>query len=488
MFFEKKDRTVVLFWAALFAFILSKGQALVPGMGLDDYTALHLDRNPLFYLWQGRFTQALIQVLLTKLGLAPTAMSFPVIVLFFVFGSMAIALGVLYVARNRGHVVALASVAALMASFPYLTEYFTFRESLVTQGFAFTLMALVFALSRAGRPASPLARAGRFSAIVVAMVLLGGAQQTAFIVLGFFLFSRIVIDYVDTTQANDQTANAESKSMLLAYLCACIAYVVVYLIIKKMTDIPLDARSSVIGLSELQGRLGQIGKLAGKILFLGEPTVSLAMKNYLTYIVGILFVLVALARPKAAIVVAAAACLMFAGSIVLVSISGVWWPVPRAVYGFGFALALVLLLLHLLSRASIARYYAVAVGIAALGLAFHSSAILYDQIRLNRWDAWVAGNIVRELAAAGVTGQQRIVLVGAGYIHPLGPPTSDGDLNASALVKPWTATDLFAETTGRPWKVDSVGMAPECGDSVYWPAEGAIKRGKDAIYVCMGKR
>lgn len=487
MFLEKKDRTVVLFWAALLGFVLSKGQALIPAFGLDDYTALLQDRNPLFYVWQGRFTQALIQVMLTKLGIAPTAISFPVIILFFMLGALAIAFGVLYVARNRGHVLALAAVAALMAAHPYLTEYFTFRESLITQGSAFALMALVFALLRAGKAASPLGRAGRFTAIVVAMVMLGGAQQTAFLVLGFFILARIAADYLDV-QAQDTTARDESRALLFAYLAAALGYVVVYLLTKKLADVPLDARSSLVGLSGLRGRVGQIGELAGKLLLNGEPIISSALKTYLLYVLGIPFALLVLARPKAAAVILAAALAMFAGSILLVSISGVWWPVPRAVYGFGFALALVMLLIHLFSRAALARYYALAVAIAAVGLAFHSSAVLYDQIRLNRWDAWVAGNLTRQLAAEGASPEQRIVLVGASWAHPLGPRNSDGDLNVSALIKPYTASDLFMETTGRKWKVDSVLQAPECQDSVYWPAEGSIKHGKEAVYVCMGKR
>src|SRR5450830_247789 len=93
MLFEKESRTRLLFAAALAGMLLSKGQALLPGLGLDDYTALHEDRNPMFYLWQGRFTQALIQMLLTKLGISPTAIAFPVVVLFFVCAALAIAFG-----------------------------------------------------------------------------------------------------------------------------------------------------------------------------------------------------------------------------------------------------------------------------------------------------------------------------------------------------------------------------------------------------------
>lgn len=488
MFFEKKHRATLLFFAAFLGFVLSKGQALVPGLGLDDYTALHLDRNPMFYLWQGRFTQALIQIAMSKLGLVPTSISFPVVVLFFIAASLAIALGVLYIARDRGHVLVLASIAALMASHPYLGEYFSFREALITQGFAFGLMAFVFVLAKADGADGSLRPPGRFAAAVIAMVLLAGAQQTAFLVLGFFIFSRILADYLDKSEARDASRTGAGRSMLLAYLAAALAYVLVYFVIRKSTDVPLDTRSSLIALAGVPERLRQVAELAGNLLLRGEPVVSAGVKVYLLCIMGAFLGLVAIARPKATVAIAAAFGVMFAGSILLVSISGVWWPVPRAVYGFGFAVALFLLLLHLISRGRAARYQALAVSLAALALSFHNSAFLYDQVRLNRWDAWVAGTIAQQLYASGVKNDQRVVLVGAGWGHPVGLPTVQGDLNVSALLKPWTANDLFMETTGRKWQIDSVAESPACNGADRWPANASIKHENDAIYVCMGQR
>jgi len=488
MFFERTNRAAILFCAALLGFVLSKGQALVPGLGLDDYSALHLDRNPMFYLWQGRFTQALIQIAMSKLGLVPTSISFPVVILFFLAAAGAISLGILYVARERGNTLVLASIAALMASHPYLGEYFIFRESLITQGFAFALMAFVFVLAKSGEPGVSLRRPGRLGVAIVAMVLLAGAQQTAFLVLGFFIISRIVVDYLDSRAARDAIQPGASRSMLFIYLAAVLAYVLVYVAIKKTTDVPLDARSSLIALADVPERLRQVAELAANLLLHAEPVIAAGTKLFLACIMVGFFVLAAVIRPKAALVSTALFGVMFVGSILLVSISGVWWPVPRAVYGFGFAFALLLLLLHLYSRASTARYQTAVVSLAVVALSFHNSAYLYDQIRLNRWDAWVAGTIAQQLIATGVTDGQRVVLVGAGWGHPVGLRTVQGDLNVSALIKPWTANDLFMETTGRKWQIDSVAESPNCNGLDKWPSASAIKRADDAIYVCMEQR
>ena len=484
---ENKSRFQIIYLVTFFALVLSKGLALVPGMALDDYSALHQDRNLLFYLSQGRFVQAGLQVLLTHLGLSPTAIAWPVILLFFCFAALAITFGILYVAKDKGHVLGLAAVGAVMVCHPYLAEYFSFRESLITQGCSFALMALVFFATSFAQTEGPVRAAKRWAftlLAVVTMVLLAGTQQTAFIILGFFILARCSQEVLD----KEWSRKSDGTRMLGLYVLSIVAYVIVYALIRKSVGAQDDSRSSFIAFSDLGARLDLMRVLSKKLLLLGEPTLSAGVKGYILAIYLLFLVFVGGRKPAALVLIAALSLVFYGGSIFLVSVSGVWWPVPRAVYGLGFALGISLLMVYLNAAGWLSRPFPTLVFIAAIGLSFHSTVMLNDQLRLNRWDAWTASSIAQDLRAAKVKPDQKVVLVGAGWSHPLRLPTADGDLNLSALAVPWAANHLFMETTGRSWRVDSVANAPECQGVAFWPADGAIKPVGEAVYVCMGSR
>lgn len=483
---EKKSDFAIVFSGTLLAFLLSKGLALVPALGLDDYGALHQDRNPLFYLWQGRFTQAIIQVILTHLGITPTSIGWPVIILFFGFASWAITLGIFYVAKNRGHALGLAAVGAIIASHPYLTEYFTFRESLITQGASFLLLSLVFFVEQCSRVETISLKVSRWIFLLFTMVFLAGAQQTVFIVLGFFLVARLV---QQTMEGGARKWFVESgREMVFLYLLAAFCYVVSYALIKKVAGVPLDSRSSIIGFDQLGGRVDLVLSLTNKLLLSGEPVLSMGVKWYSYSIFMIFLLFVGLSRPKNFLLVALTSLVFYLGSIFLVSVSGVWWPVPRAVYGLGFALGISLLLVYINSEGRLLLYFPFLTFVAVAGLSFHSSAILYDQIRLNRWDAWAANNIAQDLIREAGNTEVQVVLVGAAWGHPVGLTTIDGDLNISALSVPWAANNLFMEVTGRKWRINSLATSPECESVEPWPKHGSIRYVKDAFYVCLGGR
>jgi hypothetical protein len=467
---------------------MSKGLALVPALGLDDYVALHQDRSLLFYLWQGRFTQALIQAVLTDLGLPPTAIAWPVIILFFFFAAWAITSGVLYIASNKGSAFGLAAIGAVIASHPYLTEYFTFRESLITQGASFALLSLVFFVWQQNKITARSVTFGRYALLLILMVLLAGAQQTTFIILGFFIIAGMVQQVLDADLGRSKARCDAQRKMLTLYLTAAFFYIVIYALIRKVSDAPMDSRSSIVGLGELGSRVKLIISLTKKLFLDAEPTLSLGVKQYFYCIFFIFLLFAGIHKNKGILLIAIASVAFYIGSIFLVSVSGVWWPVPRAVYALGFAMGIALLLVYINTPQQLTKLFPAAAFIAASGFAFHSSAMLYDQIRLNRWDAWVASAVSQELAKFNVGPTTKVILVGASWGHPLGLRTSDGDLNTSALAVPWAANHLFMEVTGRRWEIESVRTSPECSNVKPWPNVGSIKQLNNGIYVCLGEQ
>ncbi|WP_147310650.1 glucosyltransferase domain-containing protein [Cupriavidus taiwanensis] len=484
------SRTQIVFCGALFGLILSKGLALLPAFALDDYVAVHQDRNPLFYVSQGRFTQAAIQLILSFFGVTPTSISWTATVLFFIFAAIAISNSLTYIARGRGNEFTLAAIGALIGAHPYLTEYFTFRESLITQGTSFGLLALVFiSVNRHESQQESVSSFYSLAWLAFPLVLLAGAQQTAFIIAIFVILARLVVDYCwDKIPVENTFAPNGNTPIIFALFVAIIAYVLMYIISRSMLGASFDTRGSILPITDILPRLDQVANMTKKNLIDSEPVLSALPKLLLATMATWFLGRIALNRPKTVAAIILLAGTMYLGSVFLVTISSVWWPVPRAMYGVGFVYGISLTVISMWLSYAAARWLTVGTSVIAIIFSFHSNAMLYDQTRLNRWDAWVAGEIAKDLLRRGVTSTQQVTLVGADWKHPVGMRTSTGDLNISALAVAWSAQFLMMEASGRVWNVGSVDQAEACNEAPAWPAEGAIKTVSGVTYVCMNQR
>lgn len=477
-------RFLILYLGALAGFLLSKGAAIVPGYGLDDYAAVMVDR-PLWYNFaQGRFTQAGVNFVMSMLHISVTAVQWPFIITFIVGGAAAIALGLAWALQGRGSVWPQAAAAALMAAFPYLTEYFWFRESLVTQCPSFLLMALFFA-SMGWQERHPMGWRG-YVVPLLTLVLLAGAQQTAFIVAAFFAMSRMVVQAIDGGVRATLVAN---RSLMVTFAAAVVIYIILFMVSRQMGGPATDERASLVRAADIPQRLGDIGHLVRRILVHTEPVRSSLSKKVLDLALIAAIVLVARRRRGAALAVVALFGAMFLGSILLVSVSHDWWPVPRAVYGVGFAFGLAIAVAAAFGQGR-QRVLACGIALAAFLAAMESSAMLHDQNRLNRWDLATGYQIAHDVLAA--TGGRRVPVVLSvprGYT-PYSMPvhTQEGDLNKSALEIPWAAHRLLSEATGNHWDTTQQVALPACDGTPAWPAPGAISLMPDgAALVCMGQ-
>jgi len=482
----RTPRWQIIFFAALLGFLLSKGAALIPGYGLDDYAAVLEDRPLWFYFSQGRFTQAGLQAAMSVLHLSVTAVQWPIVVTFIVGGAAALALGLTWLTQDRGSVWSQAAVAALMAAFPYLTEYFWFRESLVTQCASFILIGAFF-LSLPRRLGEG-ARLRDCAFPVVLLVALAGAQQTAFLVAAFFVAGRLVLDAANS-QDGIRGSIRGNWAILAIFGMAVAAYLVLYMISRKLGGPATDQRASLVLTSDIPVRLRQIGALIRSVLFESEPIRSAASKWLLNALLVASVVLVAVQRKRAAVLVLTLLLVMLAGSVLLVSISREWWPVPRAIYSIGFAFGIGLSVATALAGAS--RVMASLIAVAAFVASMESASILHDQGRLNRWDLAMASALAHDVLAA--SGGQRLPLVistGPGYQpYSLAPHTAQGDLNLSALQVPWALQRLISESTGNEWQVTVQLSSSDCEGQARWPApDGIIILGGQKALVCLAGR
>lgn len=480
---QRRRRNILLIFAVAFVgMLVSKGLALVPGYAFDDYSVVNAPRALDFTISQGRFTQSLLQLGVTTAGVSATHAAWTFSLLFFVAAAAAVALGLDYVTRGQCRLSVIAGIAALITTYPYLTEYFTFRESLVPQSIAFCLVALI--LWRAGKEGSGPSRSLLSPLSLALLVLLAGCQQTAYIVVVFFLFGRFVFD-IDRGVANAWSLNA---TVLWSLVVSFALYVALAVSVREIAarGLHVDARGMLIDVTQIPLRLHQVADLTVSVLFRSEPVVAQGLKfgliSCLILGIGVEF----LRRPQFALVLTTAWALMFSLSLLLVSVSSVWWPVPRALYASVFASGVALALMYRDSGRLLTTAVAVVLVVCSALGALKSNQMLVDQQRLNRWDLWTASAIYDRAVQQGFSDQQTLRLVGAGWRHPGRLDTIQGDLNASALIKTWAVAGVFREATGRELRVASVPQDPAlCSGKAVWPARGSVFEVELGFVVCM---
>jgi hypothetical protein len=379
-----RNRFKTLFWFALAGAILSKGMALLPGFALDDYAAIHTDVSVNWYISQGRFTQALVQLAMSGLGLRSPEIHWPVILLFLPTIAICIALAIGIVTAGRGAILTASASAFVIGAHPYLTEYFSFRQALPTQWISLVLFAAYLHLigHQVRGPAT-----GRGSWIWPAMVMLlaTGAQQIVFGLAASVAIAAVAASTIRAdNRASLQTALGEQWPAIKILALTALAYIIVFVAIKATGAYQQDPRSALVAPGDLSERLREVAQLVFSILFRPEPLVPTGGKIALWVCMTWLLMSAwpSMARAAAGGVTTLVACLGL--SVLLVGLSGVWWPAPRAVYGVGFAFGLTIAVLGVASRRPNAAW--IPAIIFGFVLALQSSAMLFEQQRLNRWD------------------------------------------------------------------------------------------------------
>jgi hypothetical protein len=482
----------ITFLAACFGLVLSKGLTILPGFNVDDFATLH-DSMLQTFLSQGRYNNAIIDWTLTGMGLTPVHVAFPAFVLLCLAAAAVVALSAVYVvpqSRNSVGSAGLAVAALLATTHPYFTEYFLFRQSLVFQSISLSLVAVTLwglvSLDGAER-ARPV---WRHVAYAVPLVLACAMVQTSFVIVAIAIFCRILTRLMPGSGMTLRDAAKASVPSVVMLAVAAALYSWSFVVSTRMAP-TIDGRASLLGADELGERLDQIRGLMGVMLYQSEPILSIHAKLpfLLALGAGVVGTAVACRSVRGPIVVLVAILGTYLLSMTFVVISGVWWPAPRSLYAISLSGGLLFLMCY-------ARAHRVAQGamiglggVAALAFSLHSAAMLRDQIRVNTWDRWAVGAIAQGLLQLSVGPDDPVLLVGAGWTHPVTPPTVYYDINISGLFVPFALNGLMMEATGRRWNISPVATHPGCANVALWPAPGGIiiQKSPDPVLVCYGK-
>ena len=481
--------SIAPFGIALVFTLLAKGLALVPGYAFDDYAGAYVDQGLNFYLSQGRYTQALLQWILTYARLSTTDIAWVTTSLCLLALAGIASFIATHVTRKRVPLAYIAAPIGILCASPYFTEYFTFRQAAYNEAFylIFTLAHLQ-AFARLDLSCTPLSKENRgvFLISVAWLLLAMGGHQITLGISASIIYA-IVLSTEEFKQADFSARIRLLSRALLSPFVALVCYLILYKLLKIAVPQNVDPRGNMIALSAIPERLADLWHLSRKILLQGEPTVSALAKALLA--IGALV-------PFALALFKSSGRLLFwviglVGLILLamlpLAVSGVWWPVPRTLSGLGFVfgpMAASLLAIAEVRKPVIALPWIC----ASLLLAFNSAAMLQQQQRLNRWDLNRAQLIVHDIQLRyGQTPSMPVALTGASYTYPRTLSTSDGDLNASAFVKPWSLEGLFSEASGDRIDVEKTTDEAQrmCTGRPHWPDHDAIFDAAGRIFVCL---
>lgn len=469
-------------------FIAGRVLGISPGYALDDYvTTLH-GSNELNaqLLSQGRFTFASFNTLISTAGLQQTdfiGIGFALLLTC----SALFSWQMFESAMRRTAWPWVLLIAALLASYPYLTEYLTFRQSLLPMGlmFGFSYLSLhsyILAVQARGRQ-----RLLSIAAAITLGALAIGMNQLA---ISFLCIAALFWFMTANDTWTIQSLWGAIRNTAVFGILLMLGYVLTLLAAKALFNAwDSSDRATLLSIGDIPERLSQITLLLRQTYFTSEQLIPLVTKG------GVMLALLGLAilciaerrfmRLVGAILFAVIGTIM---ALLPVAVGSVWWPVPRTL----IALPLVIVgCLALLMPARHTRFAFIPQILASVSVVLFCGlnySILLDQQRLNRWDMETSRSIASAVATSYPDNKKPIILHGASWTYPVAPNMAIGDMNISALSVDWSADALMEEAAGKVMEVrlaDPGLTTAHCGGRARFPASGSIYETPDALHICL---
>lgn len=468
------------------AFLLSKVLGFFPGYALDDYvtgqqSAVGLSQQ---FIAQGRFTFALLHDVLSRAHLQQAD--------FASTGLFALALfSALFYCRafeldGRGPRLGFwVASGLLLGAHPYLAEYVTFRQAIMPLALAMFLSWLSIGSYITWRNDGGLLR---LSTAIFAAVLATGTNQLA------LAFLSIAALYWELQPAAGASGMREAGRQLLVGIsrtaAASLTVVIIYYAIATGVKLAAgvtggDTRATFLALSAVAERAVQVWDLLLRIGFGDEAIASRIAKAGLWLAFFALLVSAGIRQPVRAVVALVFLAIAVSLAVLPVSVGSVWWPVPRTLVAIPMALIGVLALLAHGGHRPLQGIAAIGLGFSALLLAAHSSSMLNDQQRLNRWDVLKARDVASRIAER-YPSANKLALSGARWSYPVATDMAQGDMNVSAISVGWAVDALFDEATGEQMTVRTTATpVPACAARPRFPAEDSTFLDGDEVVACL---
>lgn len=482
----------VAFLASYIGFFLaSKMIGFTPGYGLDDYGIIRRGAGESlvdFFVSQGRYGSALMDVVLHASNLTMASFSTIGLAATIVFSGLFFK-DALDLPKTSSPVLAV-GLGALLGSHPYYAEYVSFRQAALPMSAMF--LGLWAALRLYRLALQDEARVFNLLASLFAATLAMGFNQLAVSYMAIAVLcvhmQRLQRAHVPSGSGRLAGNGSWMEPIIKAMLTGAVL-IASSAIVAKITMLALGLeptqRAELIGTDMLGQRSGELLELL-PVLWAESETVAgwPAKVIALSAFIGLLASCLRGAR-RAAWLSLATFLAATAAALIPTAASTVWWPVPRTLIAVPFALAAAVAVLSVYGgrMASLAGVLLIA---SAAVFSAHSTQILSNQQRLNRWDQMQARDI-SQMAVEKFSGHAaKLAIVDSNWGHDVARGIAQGDLNISALSVAWALDPLFDEATGRD---QSVRLAPElsefCSTSPKYPEPASLHLENDEVVVCM---
>lgn len=477
--------------AFLVSFFATKFQGFQYGNAIDDYfnRFADLDGAINFVMSQGRFTWAAFLKVAQISGLNQMD--------FIGVGMLSLGLAIAFyfwvVFRRFFNILPIflaVAVALVLGAHPYMTEYVSFRITLVPMAIMMSLCGLSIILFE--KTLSTKKWYWLISAVLAAGFAIGANQlAVSFISIGA-IFVQLGRCHEELCDRNDAIAWPILIRMVVRAAIFTLLSVITFFVLWKLLQVGLgggagsDQRATIIGASEIPKRLGEVKDLLILSLFKNENFFSSLSKMLILAAISAVAIGAAINRNWKSVAISAILLVIaILLSIGPVSAAAVWWPVPRTLIAIPFGLAGIIVMLGTGATRTAQSLAAGILVFAAMVLGAHSTRILLDQQRLNRWDAATAMRIVEKVETSAPEAR-KLALVNPAYTYDIGQSLPTGDMNVSALSVPYAVDPLFEEVTGKQKEVRlAPELANECLTKPKFPKEGSVYLKSDEAVICM---
>lgn len=492
----------ILLLILILATLISKCGVFLGGFATDDYQFNAIPVSE--FLSQGRVFAGAIFIILRLLDINGADLYLP-------FGALAIVLHAVFFAailRFVGveKIPGAGLIGALMVSYPYGAEIFTFKIALPTYSlalfFSFSTLELIVR--------NPKSRSIRIFAFFSALSMLFTYQiffsYFAILVVFSWIFYRLFsLSDITIENENGLTIRDRSAALLIVSFSALVAFFCI-LFVAKLFDIQLGStgRAHFISFHMIPERLNQIIVQLKIIYWSAEPVFPVLLKRILLLLSLYSFFYIAKYIYSSnnkkwgyeLFLIVVLFTFLVPLSLGVIVAFGDWWPVPRVVSHVSVIVGLLLIAGSYCAIASQRRtFYSLFVfGIMAVifGFILVGNQIFSDQIKVNNWDKSLADQIMIRLEGNPNFNAIRFLdIEGGRYDYPDGVKTADGDMNISAFYPVGSKVPAFDFFIGsnfeRPYGEKALQGESYCSTSPSWPAPQSVKIIGDLAVVCRQK-
>jgi hypothetical protein len=387
--------------------------------------------------------------------------------------------------------------AALFTLHPFVTEFYTFSDATLDIAVAIFLAAVGFACaSGRARPRLGMVIGGFLMVIALSIYQIPIAHLAIVGLLGAIAWG-LQPDPAPagSLRARDFVATGQFRA-LATVAASAVLYLASMRLVAYVFDIALDQGAALSWPVDLPAKADALGR-AFSMAFLRLKGFTTPLASTLqagVSIVAAAAIILTILRRRGAGMALAAIVLFAAAALcaVILPISfNTIWLAPRRLSAVSIFIAGVALLGRRCAQPAWVRHLLM-IALVPLWIAYigTSNRILYDQRRVNLWDAQEANRILARLEADPHFAAMRALVVLNGKAERRQAlPTAIGDLNISALTIVSARLAVIAQTTGARFESasDDEQQAAEkyCATAELWPAAASVTIAGDLGIVCI---